>query len=271
MNPPPASDLSASPWAALQAHTPARIGLGRSGASVTTPVHLAFQLAHAQARDAVHRPLDDAALQGQIAALGLPTLLLQSAATDRAMYLKRPDLGRQLSAASSAYLAQMAPFAGVDLAVVVADGLSAWAVQQHAAPFIALLREALGAAWRWGPVAVVRQARVAVGDPIGHALGAAVVAVLIGERPGLSSPDSMGVYITWAPRPGCTDAQRNCVSNVRPEGLALPVAAQRVAWLLREARARQLTGVGLKDQSEGEVAALNMADSFLLAGEPIGS
>jgi ethanolamine ammonia-lyase small subunit len=255
---------SANPWAALRAHTPARIGLARRGVSLGTPVQLAFQLAHAQARDAVNQALDVPTLQAQVQALGLPSVTVHSAAADRPTYLKRPDLGRQLRADAQAQLAAHAVVGGVDLAVVVADGLSALAVQRHAATFMGLLRDALGHAWRWAPVVIVQQGRVAVGDPIGHALGAALVVVLIGERPGLSSPDSMGAYITWAPQPGCTDAQRNCISNIRPEGLALRAGAQRLAWLLTQARSRQLTGVALKDESDGEVAALNPSDSFLL-------
>lgn len=245
-------------WQDLRQHTPARIGLGRSGVSITTPAHLAFQLAHAQARDAVHRPFDAAAVASALQAQGFGTLRLHSAAPDRATYLKRPDGGRQLDGASAALLEPAAPARGVDLAIAVVDGLSALAVERHAAPFLVLLREALSASspapWRWGPVAIVEQGRVAVGDPIGQALGAEMVAVLIGERPGLSSPDSMGIYLTWQPRSGRTDAERNCISNVRPEGLALPLAAQRLAWLMNEARRLRLTGVGLKDESD--VAAL---------------
>lgn len=255
-----------NPWSVLRRHTPARIGLGRSGISQPTAAQLEFQLAHAQARDAVHRPFDPGAVEAALQALGLPTLSLHSAAPDRATYLKRPDLGRRLDEASAARLAALELGDPPDLSLVVGDGLSALAVERHAVPFIDALRGALGSGWRWAPVAVVRQARVAVGDPIGHALGARLVVVLIGERPGLSSPDSMGLYITWGPRPGRSDAERNCISNVRPEGLPLAAAAERLAWLLREARARQLTGVGLKDESEPAIAPLSMADSFLLSG-----
>ncbi len=259
--------VTKNPWSVLRKHTPARIGLGRSGISQPTSVQLEFQLAHAQARDAVHRPFDHDAVEVAVQALGLPTLQLHSAAADRPTYLKRPDLGRRLDEASLSRLEALEIEGRPDVAVVIADGLSALAVESHAAPFVALLRTALGAGWRWAPVAIVRQGRVAVGDPIGHALGARLVVVLIGERPGLSSPDSMGVYVTWAPRPGRVDAERNCISNVRPEGLALQAAADRLAWLLREARQRELTGVDLKDESVPALAPVNMADSFLLSGD----
>lgn len=255
-----------NPWSVLRRHTPARIGLGRSGISQPTAPQLDFQLAHAQARDAVHRPLDHAAVDAAVRTLGLPTLALHSAAADRHVYLQRPDLGRRLDEASTAQLSALADGdARMDLAVVVADGLSALAIERHAAPFIAELKRVLARDWRWAPVAIVRQARVAIGDPIGAALGARLVVVLIGERPGLSSPDSMGIYVTWAPRAGRVDAERNCISNVRPEGLSLPVAAGRLAWLLGEARSRQLTGVELKDDSAPAHDAVESAGSFLLA------
>lgn len=259
--------VTPNPWQLLRRHTPARIGLGRAGASLPTAPQLEFQAAHALARDAVHRPFDTVGVEAAIRALGLPTVALHSAAPDRATYLKRPDLGRRLSDASLAALEARATVddgTRPDLAVVVADGLSTLAVERHAAPFVALLHDALGRDWRWAPVAVVQQARVAIGDPVGHALAARVSVVLVGERPGLSSPDSLGVYVTWGPRPGRTDAERNCISNVRPEGLPLANAAARLAWLLREARARQLTGVDLKDESQPEVPPLDLAGSFLL-------
>lgn len=261
--------VTANPWSVLRRHTPARIGLGRSGISQPTAPQLDFQLAHAQARDAVHRPLDHEAVDAAVRALGLPTLALHSAATDRHVYLQRPDLGRRLDEASAALLASAASAADeqADLALIVADGLSALAIERHAAPFIAELRRVLARDWRWAPVAIVRQARVAIGDPIGQALGARLAVVLIGERPGLSSPDSMGVYITWGPRHGRTDAERNCISNVRPEGLPLAAAAARLAWLMGEARSRQLTGVELKDDSAPELAVVDASagGSFLLA------
>ncbi|WP_343633590.1 ethanolamine ammonia-lyase subunit EutC [Roseateles sp.] len=241
--------LTPNPWHTLRRHTPARIGLGRAGISQPTSAHLAFQLAHAQARDAVHRELDHEALAAALNEAGLETLDLHSAAEDRATYLQRPDLGRRLDERSTAVLSARDVETQPDLALVVADGLSALAVERHALPFIEALRPLLGDDWRWAPVAIARQARVAIGDPIGQALSAKLVVVLIGERPGLSSPDSMGVYVTWAPRPGRVDAERNCISNVRPEGLSPDAAAARLAWLLNEARVRQVTGVALKDES----------------------
>lgn len=267
----PSSSVVDNPWRALRRHTPARIGLGRTGVSLPTAAQLDFQLAHAQARDAVHRPLDVAALRGEIEALGLQTLALHSAAGSRAAYLQRPDLGRQLDAPSREQLAQLRDqrqaqgAAAPDIAIVVADGLSALAVQRHAAPLIAALRaQPQAARWTLAPVAVVEQGRVAVGDGIGEMLDARIVVVLIGERPGLSSPDSLGVYLTWAPRIGRHDAQRNCISNVRPEGLAFADAASRLAYLLDEALRRGLTGVGLKDESAAPGRALAEPANFLL-------
>ena len=244
--------VTPDPWAKLAAKTPARIALGRAGAAVPTAPELALRLAHARARDAVHLPFDAEAVAKALEAAGHATLTLASAAADRAIYLQRPDLGRRLDATSRERLdawrrAHPAP-ERFDLALVVADGLSALAIHRHAAPLIAALRPHLDAArWTLAPVVLVHQGRVAIGDEIGEALRADCVAVLIGERPGLSSPDSLGLYISWAPRVGLTDALRNCISNVRPEGLAVGAAAGKLAWLLVEARRRRLTGVALKD------------------------
>lgn len=255
--------VTRNPWHSLRRHTPARIGLGRAGISQPTAAHLAFQLAHAQARDAVHRELDHVALAAALSETGLETLDLHSAAAHRAEYLQRPDLGRRLDERSTARLSAREVDLQPDLALVVADGLSALAIERHALAFIEALRPLLGDSWRWSPVAIVRQARVAIGDPIGQALGAKLVVVLIGERPGLSSPDSMGVYVTWEPRPGRVDAERNCISNVRPEGLAPQAAAARLAWLLNEARTRQVTGVALKDESGNAEAVVEVRDAFI--------
>lgn len=257
--------VTPNPWSLLRRHTPARIALGRSGISQPTAAQLDFQLAHARARDAVHRPFDHAAVEQALRSLGLATLSLHSAAADRHIYLQRPDLGRRPDEASLQRLAGLAGDERADLALVLADGLSAQAIERHAVPLVAALR-GLVRDWRWAPVAVVRQGRVAIGDAIGEALRADLVVVLIGERPGLSSPDSMGIYITWSPRPGCVDAQRNCISNVRPEGLPIAAAAERLAWLLREARSRRLTGVELKDESAPALPAAAEAPApFLLA------
>ncbi len=263
-------------WTALRRFTDARIALGRSGHSLPTAPHLAFQLAHAQARDAVHLPFDAQGLDARLHSLGLQTVQLHSAAVDRATYLQRPDLGRQLDARSRYTLAQwrssLAEGTRFNLAFVVADGLSPLAIHSHAADLICatLLRLQADApqTWTLAPVAIVAQGRVAVGDETGQALQADAVAVLIGERPGLSSPDSLGVYITWAPQPGLTDAQRNCISNVRPAGLQLDAAAAKLYQLLVQARARQLTGVGLKDEADEAVLSTIPAPqaSFLLPG-----
>ncbi|HTN11897.1 MAG TPA: ethanolamine ammonia-lyase subunit EutC [Acetobacteraceae bacterium] len=227
-------------WQNLRRFTPARIALGRAGNAQPTEAHLAFQAAHAAARDAVHTPLDLAALTADLDAAGLPSQTVRSACPDRRTYLLRPDLGRRLNAADRATLTQTPG----QIALVVCDGLSALAVQRHAAPLLAQLIAALGPA----PIIIATQGRVALGDDIGAALQAEAVAVLIGERPGLSTPDSLGVYLTWQPRPGRTDAERNCISNIRPEGLSLPQAAAKLLWLIAEMRRLQLTGVALKDE-----------------------
>jgi ethanolamine ammonia-lyase small subunit len=235
------------PWHALRALTPARIALGRAGASLPTRAHLDFQLAHARARDAVHDGLDVATLQAALAAAGFESVAVRSAAPDRAGYLQRPDLGRRLDPAARTRLEALAP-GGVEAAFVVADGLSARAAQAHAVPVLAALAPRLAdAGWRLAPVVVAEQARVALGDEIGAALGAALVVVLLGERPGLTAPDSLGAYLTWAPRPGRTDAERNCVSNIRPEGLVPALAAEKLCYLMLEAARRRLSGVALKD------------------------
>ncbi|RSZ60160.1 ethanolamine ammonia-lyase subunit EutC [Massilia atriviolacea] len=242
-----------NPWHALRALTQARIALGRSGVSVPTSAQLDFQLAHAQARDAVHMALDDEALAAALAEDGHACLRVHSACPDRASYLQRPDLGRVLDAPSRASLQAAAP-ASCDLAIVIGDGLSALAIAHNARPFVAALLARLGEVaqqeqWRLGPIAIARQARVALGDEIGALLNARAVAVLIGERPGLSSPDSMGVYLSWAPRVGLSDADRNCISNVRPAGLSYDQAAYRLHYLLTQARQRGLSGVLLKDDT----------------------
>ena len=241
------------PWQALRRLTPARIALGRVGASLPTQEVLRFGVAHAQAQDAVHRPFDADALAARLDAEGWPVLQLASRAGTREHYLLRPDLGRRLEAASAARLDAIAAEAGrsatPDLVLVAADGLSSLAAERHVPPLLAALRPRLPADWRIGPVVVARQARVALGDEIGARLAARLVVVMLGERPGLSSPDSLGLYLTHAPRIGRVDAERNCISNVRPEGLPPAQAAERLAWLLAEAARRGLSGVALKDES----------------------
>ena len=211
---------------------------------------LRLGLAHARARDAVHLPLDAAAVAASLQGLGLGTLQLASAAPSREVYLRRPDLGRRLAPASRRKLESLTP-AAVDLALVIADGLSAAAIHAHAAPLLAALLPGVEqAGWTLAPVAIATEARVALGDEIGALLRARASLVLIGERPGLSSPDSLGAYLTFAPRLGRSDAERNCVSNIRAAGLAYAPAAFKLIWLLREAFRRALTGVALKDESD---------------------
>lgn len=255
------------PWSRLRAHTAARIALGRAGASVPTHAHLAFQQAHAEARDAVHLPLDVESLLTGLRALGEAPLQVQSQAADRATYLQRPDLGRRLNEASATVLAAR-HVPATDLAFVLADGLSALALQRQALPLFAALRERLLAegGWAWAPPVVATQARVALGDEVGALLNARCVVVLIGERPGLSAPDSLGLYFSWAPRPGLVDAQRNCISNVRPEGLPPPAAAAKLHALLREARTRRLSGVALKDEQDDRVLAAPPSTLMRLLG-----
>ncbi|PMS14679.1 ethanolamine ammonia-lyase [Trinickia dabaoshanensis] len=240
--------VAPDPWHSLRGFTRARIALGRTGHGLPTEALLAFELSHAKARDAVHHPLDVDALHAALRAEGFATLDAHSAATDRAQYLRRPDLGRRLSRESRAALEQ-ARADPADLTFVVADGLSAFAVAHHALPVLAAVRGKL-AGWRIGPVVLARQGRVALGDEVGEVLGAQIVAVLIGERPGLSSPDSLGIYLTYGPRVGRTDAERNCISNVRPEGLGYAQAAHKLHYLLTQARRLALTGVALKDESD---------------------
>ncbi|SAL09520.1 ethanolamine ammonia-lyase small subunit [Caballeronia peredens] len=238
--------VSVNPWDALRRFTDARIALGRAGSSLPTAPLLAFNLAHAQARDAVHRPLDVEALRSALLSKGFDTATVESAAPSRDVYLRRPDLGRRLSDESATCLESHAT--GADLVFVIADGLSSSAASMHAIPLVERTMARLEG-WRIGPVVIATQARVALGDCIGAILKARMVAVLIGERPGLSSPASLGVYVTFDPVRGRSDAERNCISNVRPEGLAYDAAAFKLAYLLNEARLRKLTGVALKDES----------------------
>jgi ethanolamine ammonia-lyase small subunit len=212
---------------------------------------LGFTLAHAQARDAIHLPLDEAALAEALVADGWPApLRLRSRAHDRHTYLLRPDLGRRLDEASVAALqAWRAAHPAPDLALVVGDGLSALGIQRHVVPLMAAIRAALGGQMTLSPPVLVSQARVAVADEVGEQLGARMVAMIVGERPGLSSPDSVGIYLTHAPKVGRTDAERNCISNVRPAGQDPLTAARRLAWLVHEGLRLGITGVGLKDHS----------------------
>lgn len=257
----PDAIVTPNPWQRLGQFTDARIGLGRAGISLPTNRSLEFQLAHARAQDAVHLPLEIPRLiedLNQLTALeNAPQIQrLHSRAVDRTTYLQRPDYGRRLDEDSRQQLSAL-DAQPADLAIVVVDGLSSLAVQNNAAPFIASLLESLAEdgpdAWSLAPISMVEQGRVAIGDEVGELLKARAVLVMVGERPGLSSPDSLGLYLTWQPRVGLSDASRNCISNVRPAGLDFAMAAQRLHYLLREARKLGLTGVGLKDRS-GETA-----------------
>ncbi|EJM24091.1 ethanolamine ammonia-lyase subunit EutC [Pseudomonas sp. GM25] len=264
-----------NPWLELRRLTPARIALGRTGTSLPTRAQLDFQYAHAQARDAVHLPFDHAGLSAQLTERQRDSLLLHSAAADRNSYLQRPDLGRKLSDQSAQTLREYAQAhpGGVDLVIVVADGLSALAVHRHTLPFLTRLEEQMSAdEWSTAPVVLVEQGRVAIGDEIGQLLGAKMVVMLIGERPGLSSPDSLGLYFTYNPKVGLTDAYRNCISNVRLEGLSYGMAAHRLLYLMREACRRQLSGVNLKDEAQVQTleseAGADMKSNFLLDPPP---
>lgn len=234
----------------LRSLTPARVALGRSGASVPTRALLDFTLDHARARDAVHAAFDAPRLVADLRALGLVATEARSRAVERRDYLRRPDLGRQLDAGSVEALTRSAS-GPCPLAVVIGDGLSAAAVHAHAAALMTRLVRLLAADddVAIGHVVVASGVRVALGDEIGAILGARMVLTLIGERPGLSAPDSLGAYLTFAPKPGRTDAERNCVSNIHKAGLSYDEAAFKIAWLVREGLAREITGLALKDES----------------------
>jgi len=236
-------------WQALRRFTPARIALGRAGNSLPTAAWLDFGLAHAQARDAVHAPFDVPALLQQLRAAGYSGVTVHSAAVDRTEYLRRPDLGRRLDNAACSRLQGIAAAASPRLAIVIADGLSALATIRHAVPLLQALRPHLSG-WEVAPIVVASLARVALGDEIGETLGAEQTVMLIGERPGLSSHDSLGVYLTYAPRVGRTDGERNCISNIRTAGLGYAEAARRLTFLLQGARRLGRSGVVLKDDSD---------------------
>jgi ethanolamine ammonia-lyase small subunit len=237
----------------LKSFTMARVGLRRVGNSLATRDLLDFQLAHARARDAVHGLFDPAALAAELEAAGLKSLLVTSAARSRPEYLRRPDLGRCLDQPSRQLMAEIGgPF---DVVFIVADGLSPIAVQRQAAPLLGLVTAQLNRAdWRIAPVIIATQGRVALSDEIGSIAQASLAVMLIGERPGLSSFDSMGVYLTWSPKPGRTDADRNCISNIRPEGLTLGAASELLLLLMREARGRRLSGVALKPEGTARIS-----------------
>jgi ethanolamine ammonia-lyase small subunit len=239
----------------LRRYTSARVSLGQVGVAVPAQEQLRFQLDHALARDAVHAGLDVAAFlhalrQRQMEGFALRSAVTGSAQNERQVYLRRPDLGRSLHPDSARELRQLSANteAAPDVVFVIADGLSALAVERHALPLLDATRAALDQ-WLLGPMCVVSQGRVAIGDEIGEILQAQLTVTMIGERPGLSSPDSLGVYITWHPRPGRTDADRNCISNIRHEGLSYRRAAERIVFYMEGARRLHLTGIGLKENT----------------------
>ncbi len=244
------TDIPRDPWAQLGMWTPARIAIGRAGASLPTREVLSFALAHARARDAVPADLDRSELANRVQSLGVEFIDVESRSPDRATYLRRPDLGRLLDVASRERLIAAKRADTLDLCVVIGDGLSATAVLENASEVLrALLPIADNLKLRLSPIVIAKGARVAQGDEVGELLGARLVAVLIGERPGLSAADSLSVYLTYAPRSGRTDAERNCISNIRHGGLSPVAAAANLGWLITAALSMQLTGVGLKDRS----------------------
>ena len=228
----------------LRDYTPARVDLGRTGHSVPTRELLEFQLAHAKARDAAHHPLD---AHSVVLELKRESITVATAARDRTTYLRRPDLGRQLNQESRERL--QAFKSDYDAVFIIADGLSALAVHRHAVPLLNVVLAKLDN-WQIAPTVIVEQGRVAIGDEIGETLGAKLAVVLIGERPGLSSPDSLGIYMTWRPRPGRTEAERNCISNIRAEGLSYELAAHKLLFLMNESRRLKLSGVQLKESAQ---------------------
>jgi len=240
--------VASASWRDLNEFTAARIALGRAGNSLPTDEVLKFGLAHAQARDAVHAPLDTERLIAQLRVEGFNATQVASRAEGRRVYLQRPDLGRQLSEADAGRLKRRAGSHAIGVAII--DGLSSLAVQQHAVPLLRELRAQLSWNLALSPVVVATQGRVALGDAIAETLKLELVIVLIGERPGLSSPDSLGAYVTYAPRVGSNDAQRNCVSNIRPQGLNCVAAAHKIKWLCENAMINRITGVALKDDSD---------------------
>lgn len=266
---PNTSPVVANPWSALRRYTSARIALGRTGTSLPTAPHLQFQLAHARARNAVHHELSIPGLAATLRSDGYEVIELSSAAETRPIYLQRPDKGRRLGEASRAALAARPMPAPYDIAIVIGDGLSSLAIETNARAFLKAAMPPLHAAgWSLAPITIVSQARVAIGDEIAELLKARLCVMMIGERPGLSSPDSMGLYMTYAPRTGLTDESRNCISNVRAEGLSSERAAHKLIYLAGEAFRRGLSGVHLKDEAE-ELAGVTQGaggPNFLTAG-----
>lgn len=237
------------PWNELRKFTAARIALGRAGGSLPTRALLDFRLSQALARDGVHAPFDPDSLAAELRPMHEGIVVVSSRATDRTDYLLRPDHGRLLDEASTQSLTEFRPADDCDLVVIVSDGLSSHAAHRQVPELLKHLLPRFDESWRLGPIVIVRHGRVAIQDEIGHLLGARLSLMLLGERPGLGSPDSLGAYFTHRPRPGLSDADRNCVSNIRPEGLTAEVAASRLHQLLCASRQNAISGVGLKDES----------------------
>lgn len=269
------SNIIENPWALLKDYTDARIGLGRAGISIPTSHSLAFQLAHAQAQDAVHLPLDVEYIIEQIGNINLnqeifTPILLHSQAVNRMVYLQRPDLGRRLDKKSIELLKKVNTLKDekYDLSIVIVDGLSSLAIKENAIIFIKKLIEVLNFSsqdWKIAPITIVQQGRVAIGDEVGQILNSKTSIVLIGERPGLSSPDSMGLYLTYNPKVGLTDESRNCISNIRIEGLSYEEAVKKTMYLLKESRKLELSGVNLKDRTSNDVIENNInEENFLI-------
>lgn len=269
------SNIIENPWALLKEYTDARIGLGRAGISIPTSHSLAFQLAHAQAQDAVHLPLDVEYVIEQLGNINLnqeifTPILLHSQAVNRTVYLQRPDLGRRLDKKSIEVLKKVNTLKDekYDLSIVIVDGLSSLAIKENAQIFIKKLIEVLNFSsqdWKIAPITIVQQGRVAIGDEVGQILNSKISIVLIGERPGLSSPDSMGLYLTYDPKVGLTDESRNCISNIRIEGLSYEEAVKKTMYLLKESRKLELSGVNLKDRTTNDVIENNVnEENFLI-------
>lgn len=269
-----------NPWEALREFTDARIGLGRAGVSIPTSHSLAFQLAHAQAQDAVHLPLDVESVIEDLENANLnlnqeqeifTPILLHSQAVNRTTYLQRPDLGRRLDKKSIETLKKVNTLKDkkYDLSIVIVDGLSSLAIKENAAIFIKKLVEALNfdsQVWNLAPITIILQGRVAVGDEVGEILNSKTTMVLIGERPGLSSPDSMGLYLTYNPKVGLTDESRNCISNIRIEGLSYEEGIKKTMYLLKESRRLELSGVNLKDRTTNNIIENNINEENFLLG-----
>lgn len=248
---PPLHLTESDPWFHLRRFTAARIAIGRTGGSQKTSTVLDFRLSHARARDAVHAAFDPAVVAAPLHEAGIPTEILATNVRDRREYLLRPDLGRSLDEASKERLSNRG---ATDLVIIISDGLAAAAAERHAAATVLpLIGELQAAGWEIAPVFIIPLGRVKVQDEIGAALGARFSLMLLGERPGLGTPDSLGAYFTANPSIHCTDADRNCVSNIRPEGLPPAEAAAKLAWLLKESRRLGLSGVSLKDNQSATV------------------